>query len=507
MERKALTLNEIKQLCDEYLFEIALGNNLEDETGLIKVRYISPTGKFGYTSMGRFFFSGDSMYVITYNELYSGYHNPEAYMFDNRLAFLQARNVYVIPVIFAGIYTGIDDKNGERIFTRDVIKARVVVSGKMSEIRGENYGSKIVAGVGIMFGNFVVILDNHSAPLWWCHNIKRIGSHFPEMDEYPFREEIDIRDSPNTFSQYRGNKRELIDIQNINTMKLTINELLETRGILDKNNVKFIRHKDSRDGIYIDGKTYKGAILYDMYKNKSTRDLFMRYQAEQSSEVYKNVKYIVSFIGEDGSRARFIGVFEIIGEPKEIINKGENIEPRYLYTIKEVAGFEELKERIIIDWGKAAISWHQWMDNKKPKEIIEIGTPLNHIQFKDYYSFILDRSELEYIFENKIPDWVKALTAVNCVYLITDTVTGKQYVGSTYGKEGIWGRWKGYYSSIHNENIRLKALCDSDSNYKNNFKYTILQTLPINITLNEAVKIENIYKEKLGSKAIGLNAN
>ena len=212
MERKAMTLDEIKLLCDKYLFEIAAGNNLKDEVGTLKVRFITPTGEFNYTSMGRFFFFGDSMYVITNSELYSEYHNPEAYMFDERLDFLQARNVYVVRVIFAGIYTGINDKNGERIFTGDVVKARCVVSGNISEKQDDNYGTEIVAAVEIMYNNFALILDNHSAPLEWCHNIKRIGSLFPDMDEIQDCEEVDIRDLCNNFAQYRGNRRELIGI-------------------------------------------------------------------------------------------------------------------------------------------------------------------------------------------------------------------------------------------------------------------------------------------------------
>ncbi len=38
-------------------------------------------------------------------------------------------------------------------------------------------------------------------------------------------------------------------------------------------------------------------------------------------------------------------------------------------------------------------------------------------------------------------------------------------------------------------------------------RYLILQTLPSNITQREIVAIENLYKQKLGSKAHGLNAN
>ncbi len=34
--------------------------------------------------------------------------------------------------------------------------------------------------------------------------------------------------------------------------------------------------------------------------------------------------------------------------------------------------------------------------------------------------------------------------AVAGIHLITDTLTGKQYVGSAYGKDGVVGRWCEY---------------------------------------------------------------
>lgn len=46
-------------------------------------------------------------------------------------------------------------------------------------------------------------------------------------------------------------------------------------------------------------------------------------------------------------------------------------EHRY-YNMSEVAGFEALKERVVIDWGATAINWHQWLDANSPKTVLEI---------------------------------------------------------------------------------------------------------------------------------------
>jgi len=51
--------------------------------------------------------------------------------------------------------------------------------------------------------------------------------------------------------------------------------------------------------------------------------------------------------------------------------------------------------------------------------------------------------------------WKIALANQKGVYLITDSLNGKEYVGSATGENMIWGRWKDY---IANGNIELKSL-------------------------------------------------
>jgi hypothetical protein len=93
------------------------------------------------------------------------------------------------------------------------------------------------------------------------------------------------------------------------------------------------------------------------------------------------------------------------------------------------------------------------------------------------------------------------------VYLILVTKTGKQYVGSAYGIKGIWGRWAAYARNGHGGNKLLKGLLAKGSAYPAAFSYSILQVLPNTLTRNEVVRCEQLIKEKLGSRATGLNAN
>lgn len=265
---------------------------------------------------------------------------------------------------------------------------------------------------------------------------------------------------------------------------ITVQELLYNRG-LDKNaKIKLVRHKDQRQD------------LYNLYRTEYPE--FLKYQNSQSKDVFRNVDYIVSFIGEEGNRSRFIGVFKITD--RKTIN-----ENHYEYQMIRENGFEDLTERVIINW-KTAISWHQWIKNNM--EVIEIQPGLHYQQFTDYSDFILDFHELKEIVNNQYSDWKKMLSITKGIYLISDTNTGKLYVGSAYGEDGIWGRWCNYIlTNGHGNNKTLKEQIDFDKDYAKHFQFSILMLLPRTITPDEAIKKERLFKNKLGTNSFGLNNN
>ena len=129
--------------------------------------------------------------------------------------------------------------------------------------------------------------------------------------------------------------------------------------------------------------------------------------------------------------------------------------------------------------------------------------------FRDYLEFSLAHSELVdlYSHEDAHREWRARLAAVAGVYLILVTTTGAQYVGSAHGAEGIWGRWASYARDGHGGNALLKQLLAHDSAYPAAFSYSILQILPKTLTRHEVLEWERRYKQKLGSRAAGLNAN
>ncbi|MCH5345563.1 MAG: GIY-YIG nuclease family protein [Muribaculaceae bacterium] len=275
--------------------------------------------------------------------------------------------------------------------------------------------------------------------------------------------------------------------------------------------IKMVRHADQRVGskkevekkLLIGGQPVPAGIssLYELYIEH--RDLFDKYQSEQIKGRFDGVKYMVVFLGEKGTTARFVGVYEIKGRRPSTISANEEV-----LELSSVAEFKHLEEKIVIDWGKSTVSWHQYFNQLKDVVRIEDGiskadgTP----NFKSYQEVILNHRQLVQVMNDK--DWERVLKAVNCIYLIVDKSNGKNYVGSTYGAERIYQRWQAYADTGHGDNVELKKLVDADSKYHTrNFQWSILETLPSNITQDEAVERENIWKKKMLSREHGYNKN
>lgn len=286
-----------------------------------------------------------------------------------------------------------------------------------------------------------------------------------------------------------------------NNIIITIQELLTGRNIeFDKaTRIKLVRHKENKATIHFLNETYMGS-LYRMYRYDHA--LFLKYQSHQATENFNTVEYIVSFIGESGQEARFVGVFKNCGH--ETVD-----EKTSMFDFQEVEGFEILNERVIINWGESAISWRQWWRNDKEVVRIDKGISDDKVPpFTQYEDVVLNYEQLRRIIDTQNPEWKSKLEACNCIYLILDKNNGKHYIGSTYNKQGIWGRWSIYAETGHGKDSSLMELLNKDPLYAQEyFQWSILETLPLNVVDTVAIDRESLYKEKFGTREFGYNNN
>lgn len=274
----------------------------------------------------------------------------------------------------------------------------------------------------------------------------------------------------------------------------------------NESRIKLVRHykRDVLSNSFIYNK-YKGSV-YKLYRTDYA--LFKEWQREQPDSKMKNVDYLVVFLAEEGCECRFIGVFRNNGL------KRPTCEGFSEYNLEEVEGFEGLKDKVVIDWGKGTRSWMQkWQSTKNVRRIDQVNTGDDIPYFIRYEDVILSFSQLQKVVEDK--EWKSKLESLNCVYMILDKETGKQYVGVTYKdmkpgiKNGILGRWTEYAKTGHGNNKLLVALlAEKGISYADqNFQWTILETLPLNVTPKVAIDRESLYKKKFGTREHGYNEN
>lgn len=245
------------------------------------------------------------------------------------------------------------------------------------------------------------------------------------------------------------------------------------------------------------------------------RGYLEQYQTVQLPTRFQNCDMLISFLGTEGTNGVFQGCYRV-GQfrpyrraefPEDFPETGkEGVD--VVWELPKMDLLADMKDRIVIDWGKGTFNWcHK---GTMEKELLEIRPAVSEIEFTSYEKVVLSFETLRNIVlhaaKHKI--WEQRLSAVAGVYLITDTKTGRHYVGSASGEQGgIWGRWSEYARTKHGGNKRLKELIAADSDYCSNFQYSILEVFPIKRDRHEVLEYEQLYKRKLWSIRFGLNDN
>ena len=246
---------------------------------------------------------------------------------------------------------------------------------------------------------------------------------------------------------------------------------------------------------------------------------FELYLRTQGKKMFKDGQYILNFVGTQGTTGRFEGCYLVKGVrsmegitlPESFPIKPEK-PPVFYYDLEKTDIMSDYVERLLIDWGKGARSWCQ--NGTTEKEIIALMPHRNAqlvFQLTDFENIRLSFDELESIVlaPDFYSEWVGALSTTYAIYLITDTKTGKQYVGSASGKNGLYGRWSNYVDTKHGGNKKIQLLLKRYPERYHKFQFSILQILPKSVTVDSTgiEKVEKLWKKKLKSIEFGLNDN
>ena len=281
--------------------------------------------------------------------------------------------------------------------------------------------------------------------------------------------------------------------------QLSFSDVLIKAGINPKD-VKLIRH----------------AYSDKCFSACAEANLIKEYTSHQKKGFSKGYKYWAIFISSQSTLAKFYGIYEVgdsVPDSRDKAPKGlpdiyakEYVGKNAIFDLTPIDCLKEYENKLIVEWGNATRSWHQKATNEKP--IISI-LPDSKKVFNGFEDLILDYDTLKEIVEDSVTyeSFQIALKSIYAIYLIVDKETGKQYVGSAYNKDGLFGRWRVYVETGHGNNKLMKeVVCDYPERY-HAFQFSILQILPKTVTDDEIVHIENRWKDKLLSKKFGMNDN
>lgn len=182
------------------------------------------------------------------------------------------------------------------------------------------------------------------------------------------------------------------------------------------------------------------------------------------------------------------------------------------YKAKELEKYKKFYGRVILKYHKTVQTQVMYLGTVKDElEVLEIlPTIFDGDEFAGYDKVSLSYSQLEAIIKLKKQTWIGALENQKAVYLQTDKVTGKLYVGSATSDQGmLLSRWKNYIENGHGGNVGLKELVrEKGFDYiKKNFQYTIIENFNAKVDDHYVLERESYWKEVLRSREFGYNKN
>lgn len=178
------------------------------------------------------------------------------------------------------------------------------------------------------------------------------------------------------------------------------------------------------------------------------------------------------------------------------------------YKSHDLAEYAAYYGRVIVHFHNKAIATNRWAESVLDDLTVDQILPevLQDNAFPGYENVRLSYPQLKQVIDHQKPDWITALKNQKAIYLLTDTHTGKLYVGSATADNGmLLKRWGDYVATGDGGNVMLKEL--GFDYIKQNFQYSILETFNRGTDDATILGRESWWKETLATRTFGYNKN
>ena len=231
------------------------------------------------------------------------------------------------------------------------------------------------------------------------------------------------------------------------------------------------------------------------------------FDAWQAIQTQRNFErpLVVSLIDlREPNRWLFAGIHESHGathDPESTV---------YRYDMRCRDQSNEFDGRLIVRFERRGRTSYLLAENWTDDLLVDEVRPekLRYAEFPGYSRVLLSKQHLDLIVRQGIASWKTALSHVAGVYVISDRLTGRLYVGSATGQEGLWSRWRAYSSNGHGGNRELRdLLSEKGERYADNFQYSVLEIADTHTSDKDVLEREAYWKSVLLSRDHGLNRN
>jgi hypothetical protein len=272
---------------------------------------------------------------------------------------------------------------------------------------------------------------------------------------------------------------------------LTLADLLSVAG-LAADDVLLVRHTYSADGLTgPHDATVENVLTYT------------RAQALRQSKVPRDPPALwLNFMADGKRRSRFLTAYENSGEVL-----AERTDVLRYFDLHQSDVLASLRNRLVIEWTNDTINWAKAGARADQMPVVEIADPAR-VPFPGFDDVLVTHDELVAIVEDsRYAEWRTALAAVQGIYLVADTSSGRLYVGKADGTERILGRWSAYARDGHGGNVALRELAEVDEKHRRHFVFSILRVFGPTATTAEVDAAEAHFKRALLTRQHGLNRN
>ncbi|HEU4562805.1 MAG TPA: GIY-YIG nuclease family protein [Longimicrobium sp.] len=215
--------------------------------------------------------------------------------------------------------------------------------------------------------------------------------------------------------------------------------------------------------------------------------------------------YVISLISlRTANHWLFAGVYEVRGSTW---HEGPRL---HRYELVELPSCSELNGRLIARFERPGrqsyLNAENWADQIQLASILPERARI--AEFPGFKAVNLAKHELDSIVRQGVESWKTALSSVGGVYLISDTETGRLYVGSATGEGGIWQRWVQYASTGHGGNQELlRMVREAGLDRVSSFRFSILEIADTHTSPTEVRRRESHWKSVLLTRQHGHNRN